>query len=730
MTAKRKNSEQITQNINVCGNLFLLLGFVFFFFAIFGLTPKGEANIGTFDAYSFDSQWTVDDGTHVTVANLPIKVDAQTGDRIRIKNTIPSYVGRGMRLMLHSYMEDVYIYIDGQLREQYCAEDIFIQDYYTISAYVVTDLTKEDAGKPIEIVYDVKSEPLIQDIYISYGNNAWYNVIVRNAPVVCAALVLVIVGFASILAHAILHKRISKSAAILYLGQMLIPVGMWIISESGMRQLIFKSPSYSAIFAYVFIEVIGVFAALFFDEIQGHRYRKWYTIIEIADLSVLGISIILAIAKIFELYQTLILFHIVLVLELILSIVTLILDYRDKHIKQYGSIAGGFVVLVVCCVLELLDFYLNSNHIFGIILSIGLLIMLVATILQVVSDEVKRVNERRFKQEELTMTTIETIAGALDAKDEYTGGHSFRVADYAVRLAREVAEQYNFTQEDFDRIRYIGKLHDIGKISVPDHILNKPGKLTDDEYNLMKKHTSIGYLLLQNMDGVDGLAEGIRYHHERFDGKGYPDGLKGEEIPLYARILCLADSFDAMTTDRVYRKSLSGQEIRQELEKGKGSQFDPYLETVFCEMFDTGKLYLYVDEAENEKENTCVGYLNALLVKDLMAPTYRQIKHTSQIRMMSYIVKLCRKRSIDVAILAITIQEKTPETLSAASWDECQNELRADLKSEMRSSDLSVAYCDNMRLLVLFKERTMDADAIRESLLEKKPGRYEIEIIR
>ena len=131
-------------------------------------------------------------------------------------------------------------------------------------------------------------------------------------------------------------------------------------------------------------------------------------------------------------------------------------------------------------------------------------------------------------------------------------------------------------------------MHDIGKIGVPDSVLNKNGRLTNEEFELMKKHTIIGYDILKNIDYIPNLREGVRSHHERWDGRGYPDGLKGEQIPLFARILCIADSYDAMTTDRVYRKKLDKATVLDELEKNSGKQFDPDLSKIFIGMINSG----------------------------------------------------------------------------------------------------------------------------------------------
>ena len=182
--------------------------------------------------------------------------------------------------------------------------------------------------------------------------------------------------------------------------------------------------------------------------------------------------------------------------------------------------------------------------------------------------------------------TIFAIANAVEARDMRTGRHSYRVAEYAVMIARELG----FSDEQLENIRKIGLLHDIGKIGVPDNILNKTSALTDAEYRIMRSHVLIGSEILKDFSIIENVAVGARYHHERYDGSGYVEGLKGEEIPLTARIIGLADAFDAMTADRIYRKALSMDTVISEIKRGSGTQFDPGLVDILLELLNNGTL--------------------------------------------------------------------------------------------------------------------------------------------
>jgi len=184
------------------------------------------------------------------------------------------------------------------------------------------------------------------------------------------------------------------------------------------------------------------------------------------------------------------------------------------------------------------------------------------------------------ENENLSLRVVQTLAEAIDAKDTYTNGHSGRVATYS----REIAKRYGYSLKRQDEIYMMGLLHDVGKIGVPDSIINKPAKLTDEEYDQIKAHPVMGARILKNIKERPKLAVSARWHHERYDGKGYPDGLSGTDIPEEARIIAVADAYDAMTSRRSYRQILPQAAVRQELERGRGTQFDPEFADIMLQM--------------------------------------------------------------------------------------------------------------------------------------------------
>ncbi len=201
-------------------------------------------------------------------------------------------------------------------------------------------------------------------------------------------------------------------------------------------------------------------------------------------------------------------------------------------------------------------------------------------------EEQSRQLELSRRQIEMSNETIMTIAKTVDAKDSYTSQHSSRVAEYSVKIARMLG----YDQEQCDALQKTALLHDIGKIGVPDSVLNKPGRLTDEEYATMKTHVTYGAEILKDFTLVEHVDDGVRYHHERYDGRGYPNGLSGTEIPITARIIGVADAFDAMTSNRIYRNALDMDDVLAEMRRCRGTQFDPQITDVLISLVESGQI--------------------------------------------------------------------------------------------------------------------------------------------
>ena len=201
----------------------------------------------------------------------------------------------------------------------------------------------------------------------------------------------------------------------------------------------------------------------------------------------------------------------------------------------------------------------------------------------VYTDDMATATADPTEDERHTQMLAAALARAVDAKDSYTRSHCHTVSQLSALIATELG----FTGDRLAKMRLAGLLHDVGKIGVPDAILNKPAALTDDEYEVMKQHAVLGFEIVESA-GLPEQARWIRHHHERVDGRGYPDGLSGEEIPLESRIILVADSFEAMTSDRPYRRAPGREFALAELDRNAGTQFDPDVVDALTRALDVG----------------------------------------------------------------------------------------------------------------------------------------------
>jgi putative nucleotidyltransferase with HDIG domain len=197
---------------------------------------------------------------------------------------------------------------------------------------------------------------------------------------------------------------------------------------------------------------------------------------------------------------------------------------------------------------------------------------------------VRRLKQALRQNQELFLETIRTLAAAIDAKDPYTRGHSERVSSYSMAIARHLG----LSQEEVFRVRIAAILHDVGKLGVRDGILNKPGGLTEEEFAVMRKHPAIGAQIMEPIRMLKDIIPGIRNHHETWDGQGYPDRLSGEEIPLVARIIGVADTFDAMTTNRPYQQAKSLEFVLEKMRAMSSTRFDPEVVSALLAAVEAG----------------------------------------------------------------------------------------------------------------------------------------------
>lgn len=281
---------------------------------------------------------------------------------------------------------------------------------------------------------------------------------------------------------------------------------------------------------------------------------------------------------------------------------------------SYTNLKGGKYTFHLYVIDELnqmsnqIDITINKTkhiyeHVWFILMIIFLaLALLVGSIVLYFQRKIRQTLKQEEQYKKITLESIEAIARTIDVKDSYTNGHSRRVGYYS----REIAKAMGLDDKEVENIFYTALLHDIGKIGIPISIINKPSRLDDNEFATMKTHTSKGGKILKDISTIPGIVEGAMYHHERYDGTGYPKGLKGEEIPLIARIICCADCFDAMATKRSYKEPCSKEYIINEFKRCSGSQFDPEIAKIMVKLIEEDKFKTIMEEDLKRKNDDVI----------------------------------------------------------------------------------------------------------------------------
>ncbi|MBE6015107.1 MAG: HD domain-containing protein [Lachnospiraceae bacterium] len=710
MGRETMKADKIYTNIIVgASSIFLLISLILFFVGTI-FPNDSDPYVGSFDTFDFSEGWelTVDGFTEPTTVNLPLTVNETIGHTVYLRKTLPMDIENNMSLCIRSTMNDIYVYVDGNLRGSYASVNYKSMSYNQPSAYIFCDISRLDAGKTVEIKQFMKTTGVLNSVSYGYSGNLYYHIYSESRMTVIAAYILITIGIVIICVHFIMKKRRGRAVSLLYTGELALAMGLWLISESKLRQWLFASFSPSAIYCYITIELLPLFACLFFDSVQKKRYHKLYLPIEVVILGQFIVNTVLAVGRVATYYQTLFMSHGWMIVGILISIITIIIDIKRKHIKEYFFIAIGMGLFILLSAGELAVFYLNKLITLGFFLSIGIIVLVAFSVIQAVYNEIRHGRERLEIQERFTLKTLESFAEAIDSKSDYTGGHSIRVARYSAILARAMADKYNFTEDDIIKIHNIGLMHDIGKIAIPDSILNSREDMTEDEASLIRQHVILGEMLLSPLENIEWLFYGIRSHHERFDGKGYPDGLKGTDIPLVARIICLANNYDAMVYGHVYGDMTKSQ-IRARIEAEAGKRFDPDMVPIMCRLIDNDTISPDVPLDEESSNGPTVPaqskILDSLIMKKMSSDNEFGLIQPEQIGLVSYMAKLSERVNSKVDIYLIGFSDAMAKSMKKDELEDKLAQIKSTLNSSTTLHDILINFTSNLLLLMYINRK-------------------------
>lgn len=492
---------------------------------------------------------------------------------------------------------DSAVYINGKLRKDFIkSRDTMIPGGSMKEFYMTVPISPDDSGAELKIIRGKTDwNPVVVPETFVTSSGGFYDYLgsrhgisfVLMVVLLVASMLAVIIGF-------IMHVWIKQRIDMIYAALGIFIVSCWLISVSQMTPLITGVYFVDGVMGFELCMMIPLALLIYINSIQNNRYQNCHRLLFIVSLLSFVFWNILHFSGIKSFQSSIIIIDSVLGVVVLTVFVTLILDVKKGHIKDYRFTAIGFVIFMALSIVEIIILIFSENDSNQISMLIGLMSLLSLVAIQQV-DDIRRVrkhlegevNKKTIENEQMLIHIVQTLAGTIDAKDTYTKGHSGRVADYS----REIARRFGYSESELNDIYMMGLLHDIGKIGVPDAVINKPGRLTDEEYEIIKKHPQMGAKILENIEEKKDLAVGARWHHERYDGGGYPDGIKGEEMPEQARIIAVADAYDAMTSYRSYRDPMPQSRVRDEIKKGIGTQFDPRFAKIMLEMIAEDKKY-------------------------------------------------------------------------------------------------------------------------------------------
>ena len=577
----------------------ILLGFLMTQFLV--PSERGITDDETHITYPGIFYWEKEDGSREKIA-VPGRYDVAAKETMVISTVLPADFDK-TALAIRGSLQDVTFYVGDELREVYDTSDTRLFGKNSASRYVFCPTSAADAGKVVRILLRTNTSQyagVVNAVYWGDKVDIWQYLFRCHASETIIAAFILFAGVVTILFSIALGVAYKTKFDMEYLGWCMIMGAIWMLGESKLRQLFLPNASTIASLCFVMILFCPVPILFYVDTILCGRYHRLYQIIGYIATGNLFVCSFLHMFGILDYIQTLPLGHLMLVATLAVVLITTIRTLRHSTDKADRLVLAGLIVIFITVVIETIATYYMVT-ISGIFLGIGLLILLFINILRTIARirnlelerRQKEMHRRREQMEKLSLQVLRTLSTTIETKDEYTRGHSHRVGEYAALIARELG----WSQEEIINLKNTADLHDIGKIGVPDTILNKPTKLTEDEYIIIKDHTVIGAEILKNITLIPHAAEVARSHHERYDGTGYPDGLKGEDIPLYARVIAVADSYDAMSSRRIYRSALSRQEICEEIRSNQGKQFDPVIAEVFLRLLTEDRLQ--VQEADS-----------------------------------------------------------------------------------------------------------------------------------
>lgn len=566
----------------------------FLFMQFFGKNERAIENAPNSVVYTGAFTWEKPDGTSEEIS-VPGRYDIPKGETMVLVSQLPDDLNESS-IALRSSLQDVKLYVDNDLRVSYSTKETRLAGKNSASRYIFCPVSSDDSGKELRIeltTYTSNYSGVVNTVYCGDKTDIWLSIFNDHGLETFIAFFILFAGIVTILFSFALGIVYRTNFDMEYLGWCMVMGSVWMIGESKMRQLLVSNASSLSSLCFVMIMLSPIPVVLYADSIQKHIHHKLYACIGWIAIFNFTVCSVLAITRKADYIETLPSGQIILACTLLIVFIQLFRYMKTTSNGADHLLLLGLMFSILCILIEVVSMYFVVS-ISGLFIGIGMLVLLFVNIVRTMKkiQDIERLRRRteieknKKQTEKMSLQMMQTLSTTIEAKNEYTRGHSYRVAEYSALIAEELG----WAPEEVQNLKHSAYLHDIGKIGIPDSILNKPSRLTDEEYSLIKRHTVIGAEILKDVTLIPNVIAVTRSHHERYDGKGYPDGLSGEKIPIHARIVAMADSYDAMNSRRIYRNSLPQDVIYEEIRKNRGLQFDPKITDIFLKLMDENRL--------------------------------------------------------------------------------------------------------------------------------------------
>lgn len=589
-------------NKNISRLFYILMMIIFVWFIgiqILGPDEQFFDQSGHSIIYNGTFTWKKSDGTKQNIS-VPGRYKVPAKQTMIITTTLPDDYNENV-IAIRSSLQDVRFYIDGKLRKEYNAKSLHRFGKNSASRYIFCNTSSTDAGKELCLeltTYTSNYSGVVNTIYCGDQMQIWSYIFNHNFSVTVIESFIFFASIVTILFSIALGIVYKTKFNMEYLGWCMLMGSVWMIGESKMRQLLVPNASGLATSCFIMLMLCPLPISLYVNNLQKGKYKKIFQSICFIALLNFIICTILHLTGIADYIETMPAAHAILIITFLAVIITFLIGYWNHRSRSDCLLFLGLLITMLSVIFEAISVYYKVS-VSGVFVGIAILILLFMNVIytiHIIRDIIKHqqqeeLDKRKKNIEEMSLQLMQMLSTTIEAKDEYTKGHSHRVAEYSVLIARELG----WNEKELSNLKNAAHLHDIGKIAIPDTILNKPSKLSEEEFSIIKEHTIIGANILKNISLIDHVQEIVRNHHERYDGNGYPDGLKGKEIPLHARIVTVADSYDAMSSQRIYRNQLPPEKIIQELENNKGTQFDPEITDIFLKLLREDRIHVNED---------------------------------------------------------------------------------------------------------------------------------------